>query len=129
MYVLFVLLIYTCVYMIHSTYNSHTKYVLVCTKYVQVCNKYVPVYTCMYLNLTLKELKLPIQGPMEDAGVVKNYQSSPMQFLYVELGGQNLLGPNPCFLGSNTTLTIPHKYSKNKNLCFPHEGQDQQQCI
>ena len=25
----------------------------------------------------------------------------------------------PCFLDTNSTLTIPHKYSKNKNSCFP----------
>ena len=25
----------------------------------------------------------------------------------------------PCFLDGNSTPTIPHKYSKNKNLCFP----------
>ena len=25
----------------------------------------------------------------------------------------------PCFLDGNSTLTIPHKYSKNKNSCFP----------
>ncbi len=24
-----------------------------------------------------------------------------------------------CFLDGNATPTIPHKYSKNKNLCFP----------
>jgi hypothetical protein len=24
----------------------------------------------------------------------------------------------PCFLDGNATLTIPHKYSKNKNSCF-----------
>ena len=24
----------------------------------------------------------------------------------------------PCFLDGNSTPTIPHKYSKNKNLCF-----------
>ena len=25
----------------------------------------------------------------------------------------------PCFLDGNSILTIPHKYSKNKNSCFP----------
>ena len=25
----------------------------------------------------------------------------------------------PCYLDGNYTLTIPHKYSKNKNSCFP----------
>ncbi len=25
----------------------------------------------------------------------------------------------PCFLDGNTTPTIPNKYSKNKNACFP----------
>ena len=25
----------------------------------------------------------------------------------------------PCFLDGNSTLTILHKYSKNKNSCFP----------
>ncbi len=42
------------------------------------CNEYVPVYTCMYLNLTLKELKLPIQGPIEDAGVVNRPRPRPV---------------------------------------------------
>ena len=30
----------------------------------------------------------------------------------------------PCFLDGNTTPTIPHKYSKNKNSCFPAECAD-----
>jgi hypothetical protein len=32
-------------------------------------------------------------------------------------GGQN--PPDACFLDGYATPTIPHKYSKNKNSCFP----------
>jgi hypothetical protein len=70
---------------------------------------------------TYEGLKLPIQGPMEDAGVVKLYKSSPTQCLYVA-PAENMVGRLPlipCFLDGNTTPTIPHKYSKNRNSCFP----------
>ena len=67
------------------------------------------------------QLMLPIKGPMEDAGVVKHYEPSPTLCLYVS-NAENMVGRiplMPCFLDGNTTPTIPHKYSKNKNSCFP----------
>ncbi len=70
---------------------------------------------------TFKELMLPIKGPMEDAGVVKLYEPSQTQCLYVA-HAQNMVCRTPlmpCSLDGNMTLTIPHKYSKNTNLCFP----------
>ena len=70
---------------------------------------------------TFEELKLPITGPMEDAGVVKLYEPSPTQCLYVA-PAENTVGRIPlipCFLDGNATPTIPHKYSKNKSACFP----------
>jgi hypothetical protein len=59
---------------------------------------------------------------MEDAGVVKLYETSPTPCLYVALAA-NMVGriplmPCQCFLDGDVTLTIPHKYSKNKNSCF-----------
>jgi hypothetical protein len=70
---------------------------------------------------TFEELKLPIQGPMEDAGVIKLYEPSPTSCLYVA-PTENMVGRIPlfpCFLDGNATPTIPHKYRKNKNSCFP----------
>ncbi len=70
---------------------------------------------------TFKELTLPIKGPMEDAGVIKLYEPSPTPCLYVALAA-NMVGRIPlmsCFLDGNATQTIPYKYSKNKNSCFP----------
>jgi hypothetical protein len=70
---------------------------------------------------TFEELRLPIQGPMEDAGVVKLYEPSPTPCLYVA-PAENMVGRiplMPCFLDGNATPTIPHKYSKNKASCFP----------
>jgi hypothetical protein len=70
---------------------------------------------------TLEEPSLPIKGPMEGAGVVKLYEPSPTQCLYVA-HAQNMvcrIPLMPCFLDGNAAQTIPHKYSKNKNLCFP----------
>jgi hypothetical protein len=70
---------------------------------------------------TFEELSLPINGPMEDAGVIKLYEPSPIPCLYVALAA-NMLGRiplMPCFLDGNVTPTIPHKYSKDKNSCFP----------
>ncbi len=58
---------------------------------------------------------------MEDAGVVKLYEPSPTQYLYVAKA-ENMVGRIPlipCFLGGNAIPTIPHKYSKNKSACFP----------
>ncbi len=57
---------------------------------------------------------------MEDAGVVKLHEPSPTQCLYVA-HAENMVGRiplMPCFLDGNATLTIPHKYSKNKQSCF-----------
>ena len=70
---------------------------------------------------TFEELALPIKGPMEDAGVVKLYEPSPTPCLYVA-PAENMVGRiplMPCFLDGNATPTIPHKYSKNKQSCFP----------
>jgi hypothetical protein len=70
---------------------------------------------------TFEELTLPIKGPMEGAGVVKLYEASPTSCLYVALA-RNMMGRiplMPCFLDGNTTPSIPHTYSKNKNSCFP----------
>ena len=70
---------------------------------------------------TFEELKLPITGPMEDAGVVKLYEPSPTPCLYVAKA-ENMVGRIPlipCFLDGNATPTIPHKYSKNKSATFP----------
>jgi len=67
------------------------------------------------------QLMLPIKGPMEDAGVVKLYKPSPTLCLYVA-NAENMVGRiplMPCFLDGNATPTIPHKYSKNKQSCFP----------
>ncbi len=67
-----------------------------------------------------------MQGPMEDAWVVKLYEPSPTQCLYVA-HTRNMVGRiplMPCFVDGNTTPTIPHKYSKNKNSCSPAGGAD-----
>ncbi len=45
----------------------------------------------------------------------------PTPCLYVA-PAENMVGRIPlfpCFLDGNATPTIPHKYSKNKNPCFP----------
>jgi hypothetical protein len=58
---------------------------------------------------------------LEDAGVVKLYEPSPTQCLYVA-HARNMVGRillMPCFLDGNATPSIPHTYSKNKNSCFP----------
>ena len=70
---------------------------------------------------TFEQLTLLIKGPMEDAGVVKLYEPSPTSCLYVA-PVENMVGRiplMPCFLDGNTIPTIPHMYSKNKNLFFP----------
>jgi hypothetical protein len=54
---------------------------------------------------TVEELKSPLQGPMEDAGVVKLYEPSQAQCLYVTPAG-NMVGRIPlipCFLDGNAT--------------------------
>jgi hypothetical protein len=40
---------------------------------------------------TFEELTLPIKGPMEDAGVIKLYEPSPTQCLYVA-PAENMVG-------------------------------------
>ena len=51
--------------------------------------------------------------------------NAPQHSLYFKLAHaqpENMVGRTPlmpCFLDGNTTTTIPHKYSKNKNSCFP----------
>ena len=58
---------------------------------------------------------------MKDAGVVKLYEPSLTQCLYVAKA-ENMVGRVPlipCFLDGNVTPTIPHKYSRNKGACFP----------
>jgi hypothetical protein len=62
---------------------------------------------------TFEELNLPIQGQMEDAGVVKLCEPSPTPCLYVALA-ENMVGRIPLipsFLDGNATPTIPHKYT------------------
>jgi hypothetical protein len=73
---------------------------------------------------TFEELTLPIVGPMGHAGVIK--LPSPTQCLFVA-PARNMVGRiplMPCFLDGNATQTIPHKYSKNKNSCFPADYAD-----
>ena len=70
---------------------------------------------------TFEELKLPISGPMERAGVVKLYEPFPTPCLYVApaacmVGRVPLI---PLFLAGNSTPTIPHKYSQHKSSGFP----------
>jgi hypothetical protein len=70
---------------------------------------------------TFEELKLPIVGPMECAGVTKLYEPSPTPCLYVTpaacmVGRVPLI---PLFLAGNSTPTIPHKYSQHKGSGFP----------
>jgi hypothetical protein len=70
---------------------------------------------------TFEELVLPIQGPMEDAKVIKIYDPSPIPCLYVAPVA-NVLGRVPLipwFLAGNSTPTIPHKSSKHKGSGFP----------
>ncbi len=59
---------------------------------------------------TFEELTLPIKGPMEVAGVVKLYEPSLTQCLYMA-HARNMVGRiplMPCFLDEKTTPTIPH---------------------
>ena len=70
---------------------------------------------------TFEELKLPISGPMERAGVVKLYEPFPTPCLYAApaacmVGRVPLI---PLFLAGNSTPTIPHKYSQHKSSGFP----------
>ena len=71
---------------------------------------------------TFEELDLPIKGPMEDAGVTKLYEPTPIPCLYVA-PAQNLVGRVPLiplFLAGNSTPTIPHMFSKRKDSGFPY---------
>ncbi len=60
--------------------------------------------------------------PMDDAGVIKPYESSPTHCLYVAdvqymVGRVSLI---PLLLAGNSTPTIPHMFSKNKDSAFPY---------
>jgi hypothetical protein len=58
-------------------------------------------------------------GP--ESGVVKLYDPSPTPCLYVA-PAQNMVGMVPLiplFLAGNSTLTIPHMFSKRKEAGFP----------
>jgi hypothetical protein len=78
------------------------------------------LYHLVFFN-TFEELKLPIKGPMEDAGVIKLYEPSPTPCLYVA-PVENITGRVPLFplfLAGNSTPTVPHCYSKHKDTGFP----------
>ena len=97
-------------------------------QYVQVMYQYVPVCTASTRSLhsTFEELVLPIQGPMEDAGVIKLYDPFPIPCLYVAPVA-NVLGRVPLiplFLAGNSAPTIPHKFSKHKGSGFPMGSAD-----
>ena len=72
---------------------------------------------------TFEELELPIKGPMEDSGVVKLYEPSPKLCLYM-VPAENIVGRVsrvplvPLFLAGNSTLTIPHMFSKHSVAGF-----------
>jgi hypothetical protein len=72
------------------------------------------VYTLVFFS-NFEELKLPIKGPMEDAGVIKQYEPSPTPCLYVtdiqNMVGRVPLTSIPLFLAGNSTTTIPHIFS------------------
>ena len=67
---------------------------------------------------TFEELKLPIKGPMEEAGVIKLYEPSPTQCLYVapaeNMAGRPGVHRIPCFLARNSTPTTPHMFRVSK---------------
>jgi hypothetical protein len=88
-----------------------------------------PTYSCCPDDLcyrlvffsTFEELKVPIWGPMESAGVNKLYEPSPTPCLYVAPAA-NMVGRIPLiplFLAGNSTPTIPHKYNQHKRSGFP----------
>jgi hypothetical protein len=78
------------------------------------------VYTLVFSFSTIEEPKLPIKGPMEDAGVIKLYEPSPTPCLHVA-DVQNMVGTlMPLFLAGNSTPTIPHIFSKRKDSGFPY---------
>ncbi len=79
------------------------------------------IYTLVFFS-TFEELKLPIKGPEEDAGVIKLYEPSPTPCLYVA-DVQNIVGRvplMPLILAGNSTPTIPHIFSKRKDSSFPY---------
>jgi hypothetical protein len=74
------------------------------------------IYTLVFFS-TFEELKLPIKGPMEDAGVIKLYKPRPTPCLNMA-DVQNIVGRVPLiqlFLAGNSTPTIPHMFSKRKD--------------
>ncbi len=78
------------------------------------------LYHLVFFN-TFEELKLPIKGPMEDAGVIKLYRQYPTPCLYVA-PVENITGRVPLFplfLAGNSTPTVPHCYCKRKDTGFP----------
>jgi hypothetical protein len=68
------------------------------------------LYHLVFFN-TFEELKLPIKGPMEDAGVIKLSEPSPTPCLYVA-PVENISGnpPNPVVFGrqlnTNSSLLL-----------------------
>ncbi len=103
-------------------------YVIVCRDDVHATNKYRHFIKCTnYIRYhlvffsTFEELKLPIDGPMERAGMTKLYEPSPAPCLHVApdtcMVGRVLL--MPLFLAGNSTPTIPHKFSKHESSGFP----------
>ncbi len=74
------------------------------------------VYILVFFS-TFEELKLPIKGPMEDAGVIKLCEPSPTHCLFVA-DVQNIVGRVPLlplFLAGNSTPTIPYIFNKSKD--------------
>ncbi len=88
------------------------------------------VYTLVFFS-TFEKLKLPIKGPMEDAGVIKLiklYEPSPTPCLCVA-DVQNMVGRvplMPLFLAGNSTPTIPHIFSKRKDSGFSSDSTSSQ---
>mmetsp|Transcript_11450 Transcript_11450/g.24608 ORF Transcript_11450/g.24608 Transcript_11450/m.24608 type:complete len:131 (+) Transcript_11450:1160-1552(+) len=63
---------------------------------------------------------------MEDAGIIKLYDPSPIPCLYVAPVA-NMVGRVPLFplyLAGNSTPTIPHRFSKHKGSGFPMGSAD-----
>ena len=75
----------------------------------------------LVLFSTFEELKLPISGPMERAGVTKLYEPFPTPCLYVGLAARMVgrVPLIPLFLAGNSTPTIPHQYRQHKRSGFP----------
>ncbi len=102
------------------------KYILVCTS--AQMTKFGPddlLFNLVFFS-TFEELILPIHGPMEDAGIIKLYDPSPIPCLYVAPVA-NMVGRVPLFplfLAGNSTPTIPHRFSKHKGSGFPMGSAD-----